>query len=399
MASAFRRGRVWFIVWPLVWTVIGLGAVGWSFRNRQEGAAPPPQHSERLDEGPWGHVEITPVVLEPPLRSVGTGDCTAARAEWKFHGKSRAQVDALLSEAGVEPAWRERLLSFAQCTADGCTVVPDDETVLGLTPARRRTLYAALAPFPDNVEQYSALSLPVARQDLWLHDADLGPEATELIRKLMWREDDVVRFGDVRLVCRSLPPARRPRLQQVLGRHPAATLTLVVPHDADVNTLAGWWENGSSPGVLRPLLEALARLPHGGRVDVSELLPRVARARLNRFPEADEDGRDCHWTALNFTNRRSNDRFLKSEEITHALEKEYVEIPREEAKFGDLLLFSDGIKAIHSASVVAADVFYTKNGRSTTAPWQFMRYADLRVLYRGETHFMRRRPEALVSGK
>ena len=367
--------------------------MAWAFLARppRDAQRMEPARAERLADGPWGHVEITSVVLEPPLDKLVVGDCEGDRAEWRFHGRSRAQVEALLADAGVDEKWRAQLMSIATCNAAGCIVVPDDDTVLGLQPEHRRALYATLAPFADNVEQHWALSLPIDRRDLWLGDAALGPEVTEMIRKLMWREGDVLHFGDMRLLCRLAPRARRPRMFQVLGRHPAENLVLDVPHDADVTALAAWWERGSGAGSLRPLLEALARLPDGGRVDVGELLPRVARARLNRFPEPDEVGRDCHWTALNFHNRRSDDRYLDGAEITRALEHDFDPVRREQVALGDLLVITEAGKTVHSAVYIAADVVYTKNGRSASVPWQLMRMRDLMVLYPGDAHFLRRR--------
>ncbi len=60
------------------------------------------------DAGPWGHLEITPILVSPPLEYVGAdwGGRKVEPDQWKFPGVSRDQLGAFLTTAGFTAAVR-----------------------------------------------------------------------------------------------------------------------------------------------------------------------------------------------------------------------------------------------------------------------------------------------------
>lgn len=375
------------LAWPLAWMVLGTSAVGWAVMHRGPRDTP----DARLADGPWGRIERRTVVLEPPSRVLSPAQCDTSPTTWRMAGRTRAEAAQLLADAGIDPATRDALLAGPACDAGGCTVLPDDATVLSLAPDRRAALYRVLGATPANPEQFQPLSLPSDERELWFGAGALGDEAARLLGRLSWQEDGAVRVADLRVLCRALPLDERMRLVRVLERQPGEILELVVAPGADVDALAAWWERGRPAESVRPLISALARQPGGGRVDVTQLLPRFARARIDRYPTRDERGQDCNFTALNFFAQEPDARFLDPEVTARAWASEFQEVPLAEAALGDAIVVRRDGAQVHAAVYVAADEVFTKNGATTRAPWALMRLRNLRALYPGELHVLRRR--------
>ena len=51
-------------------------------------------------------------------------------------------------------------------------------------------------------------------------------------------------------------------------------------------------------------------------------------------------------------------------------------------QLGDVVLFvKEGEEAIHSAVHIADDVVFTKNGNSSSQPWELMKLEDMKTFY------------------
>jgi hypothetical protein len=90
---------------------------------------------------------------------------------------------------------------------------------------------------------------------------------------------------------------------------------------------------------------------------------------------------DCHWTALNFFNYNPEpiylDEFFAASRLLAAFEP--VEPPY---RFGDAMVFlTEEMNAHHSCIYIAADLVYTKNGRSLYAPWTILHLKDVQSTY------------------
>ena len=103
------------------------------------------------------------------------------------------------------------------------------------------------------------------------------------------------------------------------------------------------------------------------------LLPPFARRRLYTYhPVTEEKSRyhlDCHWTALNFFSEQPDDRFGDVKEVSRALNGDYHRVSGN-LRLGDVVVFMDQKKPVHSAVYVADDVLFTKNGRGSSMPWR-----------------------------
>jgi hypothetical protein len=118
---------------------------------------------------------------------------------------------------------------------------------------------------------------------------------------------------------------------------------------------------------------------------VTELLPEFARARLYSFPAlegASPNGRyDCHWTTFNFWSRIPDDDFTRSDYVASRINSDYHVVEKSDQLGDVILLINAKGEGIHSATYVADDIVFTKNGSSMAAPWIFVNLQDLLTYY------------------
>ena len=119
-------------------------------------------------------------------------------------------------------------------------------------------------------------------------------------------------------------------------------------------------------------------------LDVSHLLPALARRRLYTYPTLDQavNGRlpDCHWTSLNFFRNTPKAYYLDTRLAASELLSEYVPVSAP-YRFGDVLTFISGDSVLHSCVFIADDIVYTKNGENVLAPWVLQRMDDVMAIY------------------
>ena len=135
---------------------------------------------------------------------------------------------------------------------------------------------------------------------------------------------------------------------------------------------------------VRPMLEALKRLPRGGTLSLMYLLPPFARERLYTFPSPPAPGEpipDCLWSTFNFSNVTPDNRFFDMAECLRHIDHDFYKIAQP-GLCGDVLLFKNNKGEIrHSAVYLAADLVFSKIGKNYTMPWTIMRISDLQALY------------------
>ena len=142
-------------------------------------------------------------------------------------------------------------------------------------------------------------------------DDRLHPVDVALLKQLVYPALNAVRLADYDLLMRKIPtPERRVMMAKVLTLQPAVLARLCVRPDSDIEKIAAYW--GAMDNVrftdMRPMLEALKGLPHGGTVSLMYFLPPFARSRLYTYPLPPQPGdpvMDCHWTTFNFSNNRT----------------------------------------------------------------------------------------------
>ncbi|MBN2473477.1 MAG: hypothetical protein JXB62_02625 [Pirellulales bacterium] len=345
--------------------------------------------SGEVVEGPWGRLEMVPITISPPPEFVVEGgEDDREEVVWHFVNVSPARLSDQLLELGLPDSLVVRLRAATKLnhTIGGCSVFPDRELVLGLSPEVRRKLYVFLHSFRENEDQCNGFQFCGESMDSWIGDSPLLPETRDLITPLIYRQGGFLFFSDLRSVLPLLPSeAERRRLILTMTREATLLLRLKISPDSDLDALADYWGRGGRAKEVRPILESLARLGGEQSLDVTHLLPPFARQRLYTYPvlpgTIPDSSHDCHWTALNFFREQPDERFGKVQTAFDTFGQDYYRIFRN-PQFGDLVVYVDHEdRTIHSAVYIAADVVFTKNGSTILRPWMFMKLDDMDQFY------------------
>ena len=135
---------------------------------------------------------------------------------------------------------------------------------------------------------------------------------------------------------------------------------------------------------MRPMLEALKGLPHGGTISLMYFMPPFARSRLYTYPLPPQPGdptKDCHWSTFNFASLQPDNRFNNAEFTEEFIRKNFYRI-ESPSIYGDLLLYANDRGEIrHSAVYLADDLAFTKYGDNYRQPWMIVRIADMQAMY------------------
>jgi hypothetical protein len=152
-----------------------------------------------------------------------------------------------------------------------------------------------------------------------------------------------------------------------------------------------YWGVFGADKTYRPLIESMSRVEGGARINISYFLPPFARLRLYTYPAPRDTNivhEDCFWSAMNFFNASPDYGYFNPEYIKRTLSLDYVKVPEEEKKFGDLLLLlGHDHQALHMCVYLADDVVFTKNGANTQQPWVLMRISEMLAEYEKDKPF------------
>lgn len=337
--------------------------------------------------GPWGELECTRILIEPPEEFV-VGDAEIQSPLWTFKGYSEVSLAALWQAAGLDAAQQKFVHDPAHCETmpDGILVRPSREFIVGLSPGARAAIYTALSEFPENFAQFSPFRLRTSLSDTWLDQINVPAEVVALTKQLLYERGNARCFSDQDIVLPLIPaPQARTRYLKALARKSALMVQLRVQAGQDVDALVAYWGRGGRSKDLKPLLQSLSRRPNGGTVDIVHLLPRFVRLLAYTYPvpsdEPADANRDCHWTALNFQNDQPDDRFANIDYVREVLLKDYYPVPGEPT-LGDIVMFArpDGV-VMHSCVYIADDIVFTKNGPGHSIPWLFSSSNDVEAFY------------------
>jgi hypothetical protein len=333
--------------------------------------------------GPWGVLEYTPISIAPPRDLIDVnGDITPTR--WTFPGRSRAEAESLLREAGLEPAQLAALKDGWKLSPGRVTVTPDPAVILGLTPPVRAALYAVLARHPENV-QNGAMAFNPRDLEQRLAGSGLAPASVDLFRRLLYQRGEVVFFADDRTLLPLLPtPDERMRMVLVLARQQTYAVRLRIDGKSDLQALLAYWGSPGRTKDIEPILSSLATVPGGYALDLAHLLPAIPRRRIYTYPRpgnSGDDSKNCHWTSLNFHSDTAADRLADVTAARNEVAAHYREV--KQPAFGDLVLLVDGDSGtvVHSATYLADDLVFTKNGFGFAEPWMYMELGAMSELY------------------
>ena len=335
--------------------------------------------------GPWGELDVTPIVISPPLEYLPRELPPVQPAAWALPGMDASAVRRLLTSAGLNPEDVEALVSRARPLegvggdAGGVLLTPDADLIRRLPPATRAALYLELDKSDLNSAQEAAYRYFGASADDWLAGAAISPATRALVEPLIYRQGQFLFFADLDLVRPQI--ADRSELQSLrkrLLRQVTFIASLRVTDADDLDRITEYWGRGGRRTDIRPLLESIAE--GGGRqaIDITHLLPTLARQQLYRYPRmtgADLDKpilANCLWTALNFFNAEPDDRLLDMDVAIATLKRDYYFV-QDNFQLGDVVAFSDPAgNLFHAAVYIAGDLIFGKNGASALAPWTLL---------------------------
>ena len=388
-----RRVAACAVVTALCWGfVIGLLVTPWTLTGLLLGSNPQFLANRRAggqtQTGPWGELRFTSIAISPPLEQVDLYG-TETRLPWLFPNTTAEQLQSLLKSAGIKDDQLRQIMASARReeSLSGMAVHPDDALVAGLDSQARSRIYHWLGMFAMNPGQNSAFRHTGSSVDEWLSGAGLAPAVVDRVKKLSYRHGNSVFFADLSLVLRDMSNReQKARLVKALARQKTMLIDLRVTADSNIDALVNYWGRGRRAKDVRPVLESLAQVPGGGRIDVAHLMPGFARRRLYTYPTPKpNDGppylHDCGWSALNFFADQPEDRFGDPAVQSEELRMHYYRIHSNPA-LGDVVVFSDqGGQLFHMAVYVADDILFTKNGPSFSQPWMFIHMDEMKDFY------------------
>ena len=338
----------------------------------------------------WGRLEYTPIVIAPPLEFVQEipPRFYAEDIVWRFPGTGPATLSTLFKSIKLSAPLREKLLSMAVPSEEtgGMTIHPSRRLMLDISSEDRYILYTALSEFWRNADQQNLFRFRGNSPDEWFDGSGVTQATRQLITPFIYRHGGFMYFADLRTVGYIASPAERSNLSKTLKRDATFLAHLKVSPDSDLKALVKYWGRGGRENEVRPILEALVQQGSEQAINITHLLPALARRKLYTYPvrsdlDMAEHCRDCHWTSLNFFNETPDDRLCDSRRVVEVLKTEYYRI-HNTTRLGDVIvLLNPQMSAIHSAVYIADDVFFHRCGPRSTAPWALTRRKHLEAYY------------------
>jgi hypothetical protein len=356
-------------------------------------AAPPQPPGAAGKPGPWGTLDVTTVVISPPLELVGSEweRREAAGKHWFFPGTTAEAAQGFLLSAGLGGDRVASIMATAQRdpASNGIVLTPGADLVSALPPEIRQRIYVQLAASPLNVNQAFAFRYAGDSVEAWLGPSLISPRTRQLVEPLVYRHQNYLYFADVDLVRTQVTDREELlRLAKALLRQTTSRVRLSVSTPAEVPGLVEYWGRGGRRLDIRPLLESIAGGGTDGTLDIVHLLPSFARERLYRYPlvTAQDLNRpalaNCLWTVLNFFSPAPDDRFLDVATAIRSLQQDYYLVDSR-FQLGDIVALLDEQGDIYHAVVyLADDLVFTKIGGSPLAPWVILPLSSVVDYYR-----------------
>lgn len=334
--------------------------------------------------GPWGDIQCQRSVIEVPEEYLGLRSWENEPVRWFFRGYSVATLNQFLTRIELSSSESKDLLDASKwrVTTEGVFVIPTVATVLSLAPDSRARLYTELARFEENTMQHQPFHWPLADAEQLFARTRATPESIAIFRKLSYVRGKYLLFSDWKALLNALPsPAERNAVAQALMGRFVLFASLHVTPQTDLEALIRYWGTGGYGKDIRPILEAVARVPEGMNISLANLLPPHIRSRINTFPfTAPDEQLNCHWTTFNFF-RESPEPPAGVRFWQKKLQTEYTPVT-DTPRYGDvLLLLKPDNSLVHSCVYLADNIVYTKNGGSPFAPWQLITLPDLLDFY------------------
>ncbi len=338
-----------------------------------------------LNPGPWGTVEFVPFELSIPEEFLSVRMDEKSDRRWFFKGYTTDALKNFFQQQPLTDAQRQQLLQAKWETSnDGIRVTPPMEVILSLSPEARHSIYNTLAQFAENPwQREDAYAIAVREFDHFFDKIDVSPETVALVKKLCYQRGRVMLLSDLPAILEKISsPTEKLNLEKALSRRWTMLLKLHVAPTADVDRLLNYWARAGQGKDLRPLLQAMTKLPNGAVVDVTHLLPPMPTERIYTYPfPSYTQPENCHWTSFNFFRDPPEGNYSDNASLHKKLDADYYPV-FSDPRYGDLVfLTKPNGEIIHSAVYIADNIVYTKNGGHFSAPWLLMEISRLLDCY------------------
>jgi hypothetical protein len=339
-------------------------------------------------KGPWGELLTQNIKLERPSEYLAM-EKNPEPETLDFNGLNEQQIRELLLANGLTKEQVDSQLTPSHVSVLGSNTVltPDEDFLMSLKPETRQKLYSGLYGMGFGTYVDYPFIFPKDSIETIYKDPRLNPEDGALLKRLAYPVANAVQLTDYQLLMRKIPtPERRVMMAKLLSQQSAVLARLCIRPDSDIDKIAAYWGNVDNVRFtdIRPMLEALKGLPHGGTVSLMYFLPPFARSRLYTYPLPEQPGdpvMDCHWTTFNFSSIEPDNRYNNPEYTVDYIKKNFYRIDAP-SNYGDIVLYMNDKEEIkHSAVFMADDLCYTKYGNNYRQPWMIVRMADMQTVY------------------
>jgi len=333
--------------------------------------------------GPWGNLEYIPITIAAPEEFLGVQQVEHSIVHWVFPGFTAESMAGFLDTVDLTPGQRERMLKpeVMKRGAHGLHLFPPAELALSISTKGRQQLCAQLAQFPENnpgLEVITAKSF-----DEHFVKSGVSESTVALVHKLACPYRSYLIFPDLPYVLAAIPTyPEKLNLLKAISRQQSLLVKLHVTPDTDIKALASYYGKACWGKDVTPLLESLARIPGGARIDFAHLIPPLPSSLLYTFPlpngpDSTNVIPDCHWTSFNFFRDPPDPRYSDPAFIHAKMQSDFYIVPSD-PRYGDIVFFTkpDGI-GIHSAVFLFDNIVFTKNGANVLQPWKLATIDEL----------------------
>ena len=338
--------------------------------------------SDKGSNPPWGDLVITPMVLDRPDEFLDNQAAPAPAIRWSFPKYSAVELGEFIRSCELSDRQKASLLdtNHWQPGTNGWRIWPPRELVRELGESARARIYSVLAQSPENPQCFP-FTCREDRFDEMFEGCDLSREKVAMVRQLCYRNHGLLYFADGQLFELMSSSNETRCLFATLLRVPTMLVKLKITADTDINALIRYWDTGGRAKDLRPLMNALARMPGGGSLNISYFLPPTPRLNLYTYPRFTNGlPLDCFWTSFNFFEEKPGYRLGDQEYADHLLHSDYSPVLGDK-RLGDVLILVEDGYALHACVFIADDIYYTKNGTDPNQPWVLMRMKDMQAQY------------------
>lgn len=336
-----------------------------------------------IKPGPWGKVGLLPITILAPEELLNPLEIEKKPVQWIFQGYTLTSFIKLLEDLDLPKNTLDKILDPGpmKIFSNGLMITPSREVVLGLDHRSLEAMYMVLSKSQQNQQ---------SEWVIWQKDFDEYPklgvsqEAISLFKRMS------VRSGNF-WVCYSMPYVLqginryedKVVFLKALSQQSTMLVKLHVYPNSDVTALTKYWGKAFWKNNVSAILDAMKRSPHGGNLDVIELLPPFPTSMLYNYPIPQNGlsgpiiSQNCSWTALNFFRDVPDSGFSRPVYTLAKLKTEYFPI-QSDPQFGDVILFlSPQGSVVHAATFIADNIAYSKNGTNNLHPWVFSKITDL----------------------